>query len=85
MDWFRSVLDFKDPIISTVVTRIGTANIANIVSILPLPERYCGFSTGYARGKLFDEAKTLPRDRKDWYDLGRVSADAIVLVCLRVS
>jgi hypothetical protein len=25
-------------------------------------------SMGYARGKLFDEAKTLPRDRKDWYD-----------------
>jgi hypothetical protein len=25
-------------------------------------------STGYARGKLVEEAKTLPRDRKDWYD-----------------
>jgi len=25
-------------------------------------------SMGYARGKLFDEAKTIPRDRKDWYD-----------------
>jgi hypothetical protein len=25
-------------------------------------------SMGYARGKLFEEAKTLPRDRKDWYD-----------------
>jgi hypothetical protein len=25
-------------------------------------------STGYARGKLFKAAKTLPRDRKDWYD-----------------
>jgi hypothetical protein len=25
-------------------------------------------SMSYARGKLFDEAKTLPRDRKDWYD-----------------
>ena len=25
-------------------------------------------STGYARGKLFEAAKTLPRDRKDWYD-----------------
>jgi hypothetical protein len=25
-------------------------------------------STGYARGKLFEEAKTVPRDRKDWYD-----------------
>jgi hypothetical protein len=23
---------------------------------------------GYARGKLFEAAKTLPRDRKDWYD-----------------
>jgi hypothetical protein len=23
---------------------------------------------GYARGKLVEEAKTLPRDRKDWYD-----------------
>jgi hypothetical protein len=29
----------KTAIISTVVTRIGPANIANIVSILPLPER----------------------------------------------
>ena len=25
-------------------------------------------STGYARGKLFEEAKVLPRDRRDWYD-----------------
>jgi hypothetical protein len=25
-------------------------------------------SMGYARGKLVEEAKTLPRDRKDWYD-----------------
>jgi hypothetical protein len=25
-------------------------------------------STGYARGKLFEAAKTLPPDRKDWYD-----------------
>jgi stage V sporulation protein SpoVS len=25
-------------------------------------------STGFARGKLFEEARTLPRDRKDWYD-----------------
>jgi hypothetical protein len=25
-------------------------------------------STGYARGKLFEAAKTLPRDRKEWYD-----------------
>ena len=25
-------------------------------------------SIGYARGKLVQAAKTLPRDRKDWYD-----------------
>jgi hypothetical protein len=25
-------------------------------------------SIGYARGKLSEAAKTLPRDRKDWYD-----------------
>ena len=25
-------------------------------------------SMGYALEKLFEEAKTLPRDRKDWYD-----------------
>jgi len=25
-------------------------------------------SMGYGRGKLMEEAKTLPRDRKDWYD-----------------
>jgi hypothetical protein len=25
-------------------------------------------SMGYARGKLIEEAKTLPPDRKDWYD-----------------
>ena len=25
-------------------------------------------SMGFARGKLFEEAKTQPRDRKDWYD-----------------
>jgi hypothetical protein len=25
-------------------------------------------SPGYARGRLFEAAKTLPRERKDWYD-----------------
>ena len=25
-------------------------------------------SMGYARGKLYESAQTLPRDRKDWYD-----------------
>ena len=25
-------------------------------------------SKGYARGKLYEAAKTLPHDRKDWYD-----------------
>jgi hypothetical protein len=25
-------------------------------------------SMGYASGKLIEETKTLPRDRKDWYD-----------------
>jgi hypothetical protein len=25
-------------------------------------------SRGYARGRLLEAAKTLPRDRKDWYD-----------------
>jgi hypothetical protein len=25
-------------------------------------------SRGYARGRLLETAKTLPRDRKDWYD-----------------
>ena len=30
--------------------------------------RSCGDSMGYARGKLLEAAKTLPRDRKDWYD-----------------
>ncbi len=25
-------------------------------------------SMGYARGRIAEEAKTLPRDRKDWYD-----------------
>jgi hypothetical protein len=25
-------------------------------------------SMGYARGKLLEAAKTVPRDRKDWYD-----------------
>jgi hypothetical protein len=25
-------------------------------------------STGYARGKLFEAARTLPPDRKNWYD-----------------
>ena len=25
-------------------------------------------SMGYARGRLIEEAKALPRDRKDWYE-----------------
>jgi hypothetical protein len=31
-------------------------------------EKLKAASMGYERGKLIEEAKTLPRDRKDWYD-----------------
>jgi hypothetical protein len=43
---------------------------ALIVAILEtdLEKLQAAVSMGYARGKLFEVAKTLPRDRKDWHD-----------------
>jgi hypothetical protein len=42
--------------------------VANAFLETDLEKLRAAVSMGYARGKLFDEAKTLPRDRKDWYD-----------------
>jgi len=42
--------------------------IANQFRATDLEKLRVAVSMGYARGKLFDVAKTLPRDRKDWYD-----------------
>lgn len=42
--------------------------VANQFLETDLEELKAAVSMGYARGRLFDEAKTLPRDRKDWYD-----------------
>ena len=42
--------------------------IANQFLETDLEKLRAAVSTGYARGKLSEAAKTLPRDRKDWYD-----------------
>jgi hypothetical protein len=42
--------------------------VANQFLETDLEKLKAAVSTGYARGKLFEAAKTLPRDRKDWYD-----------------
>jgi hypothetical protein len=42
--------------------------VANQFLETDLEKLKAAVSIGYARGKLFDEAKILPRDRKDWYD-----------------
>ena len=42
--------------------------VANHFLETELEKLRAAVSTGYARGKLFEAAKTLPRDRKDWYD-----------------
>jgi len=42
--------------------------VANAFLETELEKLRAAVSMGYARGKLFEEAKTLPRDRKDWYD-----------------
>jgi len=42
--------------------------VANAFLETDLEKLKAAVSTGYARGKLFEETKTLPRDRKDWYD-----------------
>jgi hypothetical protein len=42
--------------------------VANHFLEAELEKLRAAVSTGYARGKLFETAKTLPRDRKDWYD-----------------
>jgi hypothetical protein len=42
--------------------------VANAFLETDLEKLKAAVSTGYARGKLSEVAKTLPRDRKDWYD-----------------
>jgi hypothetical protein len=42
--------------------------VANQFLESDLEKLWAAVSTGYARGKLFEAAKTMPRDRKDWYD-----------------
>jgi hypothetical protein len=42
--------------------------VANHFLETDLEKLRAAVSMGYARGKLFESAQTLPRDRKDWYD-----------------
>jgi hypothetical protein len=42
--------------------------VANQFLETDLEKLKAAVSMGYARGKLFEVAKTLPPDRKDWYD-----------------
>jgi hypothetical protein len=42
--------------------------VANQFLETELEKLRAAVSTGYARGKLSVAAKTVPRDRKDWYD-----------------
>jgi hypothetical protein len=42
--------------------------VANQYLETDLEKLRAAVSTGYARGKLFEAAKTLPHDRKDWHD-----------------
>jgi hypothetical protein len=42
--------------------------VANHFLEADLEKLKAAVSTGYARGKLSETAKTLPRDRRDWYD-----------------
>jgi hypothetical protein len=44
------------------------AIVANQFLETELERLKAAVSMGYARGRLAEEAKTLPRDRKDWYD-----------------
>jgi hypothetical protein len=42
--------------------------VANAFLETELEKLRAAVSMGYARGRLIEEATTLPRDRKDWYD-----------------
>jgi len=42
--------------------------VANHFLETDLEKLKAAVSMGYARGKLFEVAKTLPHDRRDWYD-----------------
>jgi hypothetical protein len=42
--------------------------VANQFLESDLEKHKVAVSMGYARGKLFETVKTLPHDRKDWYD-----------------
>jgi hypothetical protein len=42
--------------------------VANHYLETDLEKLKAAVSKGYARGRLFEENRTLPSDRKDWYD-----------------
>jgi hypothetical protein len=42
--------------------------VANTFLETDLEKLRAAVSMGYARGKLFEDAKTIPRDRRDWYE-----------------
>jgi hypothetical protein len=42
--------------------------VANHFLDAELEKLSAAVSTGYSRGKLSEASKTLPRERKDWYD-----------------
>jgi hypothetical protein len=42
--------------------------VANYFLETDLEKLKAAASMGFARGKLLEEAKVLPRERKDWYD-----------------
>jgi hypothetical protein len=57
------------------VRRVKALIVANHFQETELEKLRAAVSTGYARGKLYEAAKTLPRDQKDWYDQEELADD----------
>jgi hypothetical protein len=58
--WRRGCVDAREAVKALIV--------ANQFLETELEKLRAAVSTGYARGKLSEAAKAVPRDRKDWYD-----------------
>jgi hypothetical protein len=53
---------------ATLAEVVKALVVANAFLETDLEELKATVSMGYARERLFEMAKTLPRDRKDWHD-----------------
>lgn len=63
-----SLFDLPDDTPGDMREAVKALIVANQYLEIELEKARAAVSMGYARGRLAEATKTLPKDRKDWYD-----------------